>query len=90
MNEVKLGTLLGKCAVDGQAIYSGDGLRSKHATIINGKWLSGEILLKVVPHCLAAFFEDNRDKEKERELLLGRLSDFGWKVNPETGKLTKL
>tara|TARA_R110002020_G_scaffold467543_1_gene691153 strand:+ start:2841 stop:3113 length:273 start_codon:yes stop_codon:yes gene_type:complete len=90
MNDVNVGTLLGKCVVDGQPIYSGDGIRSKHATIVNGKWLSGETLLKVVPQCISAFMDDNRDKEAEKELLLGRLSDFGWQVNPETGKLTKL
>ena len=51
MVEVEHGTLLGKCVVDGQPIYEGSGPRSKHATIINGKWLSGDIILKVYPSC---------------------------------------
>jgi hypothetical protein len=90
MVEVDHGTLLGKCVVDGQPIYEGSGNRSMHCTVLNGKWISGDVLLKIYPQVFAAFLDEYKDKEKEKEILLGRLSEFGWQVNPETGKLTKL
>ena len=90
MVDVEHGTLLGKCVVDGQPIYHGTGSRSKHSTIVNGKWISGDIILKVYPRCFEAFVDEHRDKEKEKAELLGRLGEFGWQVNPETGKLQKL
>ena len=37
--DIETGTLLGKCAIDGNPIYQGSGMRSKHAVVINGRWL---------------------------------------------------
>ena len=87
---IDYGTLLGKCAIDGQPIYEGSGSRSKHATIVNGKWLSGDIMLKIYPVAFQAFLDENRDKEREKEILLESLGEYGWQGNPETGKLQKL
>jgi len=84
------GTLLGKCAIDGNPIYQGSGTRSKHAVVINGRWLSGDIILKVYPTAFQAFLDENRDKEKEKEILMKSLGEYGWQVNPDTGKLEKL
>ena len=90
VKDVEHGTLLGKCVVDGQPIFEGSGARSKNATIINGKWLSGDTILKLYPTAFQAFLDENRDKEKEKEILLESLGEYGWQVNPETGKLQKL
>ena len=90
VKDIKHGTLLGKCAIDGQPIFEGSGMRSNHAVILNGKWLSGETILKIYPTAFQAFLDENRDKEKEKEILLESLGRYGWQVNPETGKLQKL
>ena len=37
-----------------------------------------------------AFLDENKDKEREKEILLESLGEYGWQVNPETGKLQKL
>ena len=41
------GTMLGKCALDGQPIFDGMGFRSKYCTVMNGKWVYGDALLKL-------------------------------------------
>ena len=84
------GTLLGKCVIDGNPIYQGSGMRSKNAVVLNGKWISGEIMLKIYPSAFEAFLDENRDKEKEKEVLMASLGEYGWAVNPDTGKLEKL
>jgi len=90
VKDIEHGTLLGKCAIDGQPIYEGSGARSKNSTIINGKWLSGDTILKIYPVAFQAFLDENRDKEKEKAKLLDSLGEYGWSVDPETGKLQKL
>ena len=90
VENIENGTLLGKCAVDGNPIYQGSGMRSKHAVVLNGRWLSGDIILKIYPTAFQAFLDDNKHQEKEKEMLLESLGKYGWQKNPKTGKLEKL
>ena len=90
MVDTENGTLLGKCALDGQPIYQGSGFRSKHSTVTNGKWVSGDALLKLYQRCFEAFLAHNEDAEKEKAVLLDRLEKYGWQTDPETGRLTKV
>lgn len=90
VKNVEHGTMLGKCVVDGQPIFEGSGARSKNSTIVNGKWISGDTILKIYPVAFQAFLDENKDKEREKEILLESLGKYGWQVNPETGKLQKL
>ena len=90
VKDIEHGTLLGKCIVDGQPIYEGSGNRSRNSTIINGRWISGDIILKLYPNAFQAFLDENRDKEKEKEILLESLGQYGWQGNHDTGKLEKL
>ena len=69
---IDTGTLLGKCVIDGNPIYEGAGMRSRHAVVLNGKWISGDIILKIYPTAFQAFLDENRDKEKEKEILMER------------------
>ena len=87
---IDTGTLLGKCAIDGNPIYQGSGMRSKHAVVINGRWLSGDTILKIYPTAFQAFLDDNRDAEREKEILMKSLGEYGYEVDPDTGKLRKL
>ena len=90
VKNVEHGTMLGKCVVDGQPIFEGSGARSKNSTIVNGKWIPGDTILKIYPVAFQAFLDENKDKEREKEILLESLGEYGWQVNPETGKLQKL
>ena len=90
VKNVEHGTMLGKCVVDGQPIFEGSGARSKNSTIVNGKWISGDTILKIYPVAFQAFLDENKDKEREKEILLESLGQYGWQVNPDTGKLEKL
>jgi len=87
---VENGTLLGKCAIDGQPIFEGSGFRSRHATIINGKWISGDTILKLYKTSFEAFLDEHKDAEREKAMLLERLGKYGWRTDPETGKLFKI
>ena len=90
VKNVEHGTMLGKCVVDGQPIFVGSSARNKNSTIVNGKWISGDTILMIYPVAFQAFLDENKDKEREKEILLESLGEYGWQVNPETGKLQKL
>jgi len=84
------GTLLGKCAIDGQPIFDGSGFRSRHCTVLNGKWISGDVLIKLYQRTFEAWLAYNKDAESEKAMLLNRLDKYGWQTDPETGKLFKI
>ena len=88
--DIEHGTLLGKCAIDSQPIYEGSGNRSMYATLINGKEVNIIKPSEIYPVAFQAFLDEHKDKEKEKEILLESLGEYGWQVNPETGKLQKL
>ena len=90
MVKTEHGTMLGKCALDGQPIYDGMGFRSKYCTVMNGKWISGDALLKIYPQTFEAFLADHNDAIEEKKMLLGKLEKYGWQTDPETGRLFKL
>ena len=90
MDKADNGALLGKCALDGQPIFDGMGFRSKYCTVMNGKWISGDALLKLYPRTFEAFLADHNDAVNEKKMLLDKLEKYGWQTDPETGKLFKL
>jgi len=90
MVKTEHGTMLGKCALDGQPIYDGQGFRSKYCTVTNGRWVSGDALLKLYPKTFEAFLADHNDAIEEKKMLLGKLERYGWQTDPETGKLFKI
>jgi|TARA_Y100001963_G_C6511034_1_gene322134 hypothetical protein len=90
MVNTNAGTLLGKCALDGQPIFDGSGFRSKFCTVYNGKWISGDALVKLYDRTFSAFLAHHNDQQEEKKLLLGKLEKYGWQTDPETGKLFKI
>ena len=90
MDKADNGALLGKCALDGQPIFDGMGFRSKYCTVMNGKWISGDALLKLYPRTFEAFLADHNDAVNEKKMLLDKLEKYGWQTDPETGKLFKI
>ena len=87
---VEHGTLLGKCAIDGQPIYEGSGFRSDYATLRSGRWICGECLLGLLDTAFEAFLQQQKDSKIETENLIRKVKKYGWTVNPKTGKLEKL
>jgi hypothetical protein len=90
MKAPEVGTTLGKCIFDNGVIVEGSGLRSDYATLRQGRWICGECLLGLLDTAFEAFLQQQEDSKKETEKLIRKVSKYGWKVNPETGKLEKL
>ena len=84
------GTTLGKCTFCKDFIVEGNGMKAKHATVRGGHWMCGNCIMGLKDLVFGAFMDYQSESEKEKEKLLAELKQYGWAVNPDTGKLEKL
>ena len=84
------GTTLGKCTFCKDFIVEGNGMKAKHATVRGGHWMCGNCIMGLKDLVFGAFMDYQSESEKEKEKLLAELKQYGWSVNPDTGKLEKL
>ena len=90
MKQPEVGTTLGKCVFDNGVIVEGQSIRSQYATLRSGKWICGECLVDMLPTALEATQTYMEEEAKKKDKLLRQVKEYGWSVNPETGKLEKL
>jgi hypothetical protein len=90
MKKPDVGTTLGKCVFDNGFIVEGHSIRSQYATLRSGRWICGECLLDMLPTALEATESHMIAEAEKKEKLIAQVKEYGWSVNPTTGKLEKL
>ena len=90
MKAPEIGTTLGKCIFDNGIIVEGQNIRSQYATLRSGRWICGECLLDMLPTALEATESHMIAEAEKRDKLIAQVKEYGWSVNPATGKLEKL
>ena len=90
MKKPDVGTTLGKCVFDNGVIVEGTSIRSQYATLRSGRWICGECLLDMLPTALEATESHMIAEAEKKEKLIAQVKEYGWSVNPTTGKLEKL
>ena len=90
MKKPDVGTTLGKCVFDNGVIVEGPSIRSQYATLRSGKWICGECLLDMLHVALEATESHMIAEAEKKDKLIAQVKQYGWSVNPETGKLEKL
>ena len=90
MKTPEVGTTLGKCVFDNGVIVEGQSIRSQYATLRSGRWICGECLLDMLPTALEATESHMIAEAEKKEKLIAQVKEYGWSVNPTTGKLEKL
>tara|TARA_R100000655_G_scaffold11522_1_gene26657 strand:+ start:2946 stop:3218 length:273 start_codon:yes stop_codon:yes gene_type:complete len=90
MKKPDVGTTLGKCVFDNGVIVEGQSIRSQYATLRSGRWICGECLLDMLPTALEATESHMIAEAEKKEKLIAQVKQYGWSVNPTTGKLEKL
>jgi len=90
MKKPDVGTTLGKCVFDNGVIVEGQSIRSQYATLRSGRWICGECLLDMLPTALEATESHMIAEAEKKEKLIAQVKEYGWSVNPTTGKLEKL
>ena len=90
MKAPEVGTTLGKCIFDNGVIVEGQSIRSQYATLRSGRWICGECLLDMLPTALEAMESHMIAEAEKKDKLIAQVKEYGWSVNPTTGKLEKL
>jgi len=90
MKTPEVGTTLGKCIFDNGVIVEGQSIRSQYATLRSGRWICGECLLDMLPTALEATESHMIAEAEKKDKLIAQVKEYGWSVNPTTGKLEKL
>ena len=90
MKTPEIGTTLGKCIFDNGVIIEGQSIRSQYATLRSGRWICGECLLDMLPTALEATQSYMVEEAEKKDKLIAKVKEYGWSVNPATGKLEKL
>ncbi len=90
MRAIKAGGTLGKCVFCSHTISETKDLSNEFAKIKAGKWICGMCLLDLREASFEVFFASEEKEAEYKESLITKAKEYGWVVNPTTGKLEKI
>ena len=85
------GEELGRCVFCRDILYNSEAsLQHAQSYFKNSKIVCGHCLLDLKDPCLEAFIAKEREESLNKEVLLEKVKEHGWTMNPATGKLVKI
>ena len=85
------GEELGRCVFCRDILYNSQAsLQHAQSYFKNSKIVCGHCLLDLKDPCLEAFIAKEREESLYKEVLLEKVKEHGWTMNPATGKLVKI
>ena len=85
------GEELGRCVFCRDILYNSEAsLQHAQSYFKNSKIVCGHCLLDLKDTCLEAFIAKEREESLYKEVLLEKVKEHGWTMNPKTGKLVKI
>ena len=85
------GEELGRCVFCRDILYNSEAsLQHAQSYFKNSKIVCGHCLLDLKDPCLEAFIAKERKESLYKEVLLEKVKEHGWTMNPATGKLVKI
>ena len=85
------GEELGRCVFCRDILYNSEAsLQHAQSYFKNSKIVCGHCLLDLKDPCLEAFIAKELEESLYKEVLLEKVKEHGWTMNPATGKLVKI
>jgi len=85
------GAELGRCVFCREVLYNSQvSVQHAYAFFKKSKMVCGNCLIDLKDPVLEAFIAHEQEKEDYKEDLLEKVKEYGWSVNPSTGKLQKI
>ena len=85
------GAELGRCVFCREVLYNSEAsVQHSHAFFKKSKIVCGNCLIDLRDPVLEAFIAQEAQEEDYKEDLLEKVKQYGWSVNPSTGKLQKI
>ena len=85
------GAELGRCVFCREVLYNSQAsVQHAYAFFKKSKMVCGNCLIDLKDPVIEAFIASEQEKEDYKDDLLERVKEYGWTLNPATGKLQKI
>ena len=82
---------LGRCVFCREVLYNSEAsIQHSHNHFKKSKIICGNCLIDLREPVMMAYIAQQQEEEDYKDVLLEKVKDYGWIVNPDTGKLQKI
>ena len=82
---------IGRCVFCREVLFNSEAsIQHSHKVFKKSKIVCGNCLIDLRDPVLEAFIAQEREEEDYKEDLLEKVRQYGWSINPATGKLQKI
>jgi len=82
---------LGRCVFCREVLYNSEAsIQHAHNHFKKSKIICGNCLIELREPVMMAYIAQQQEEEDYKDVLLEKVKDYGWIVNPDTGKLQKI
>ena len=82
---------LGRCVFCREVLYNSEAsIQHSHKFFKKSKIVCGNCLIELREPVMMAYIAQKQEEEDYKDVLLEKVKDYGWIVNPDTGKLQKI
>ena len=82
---------LGRCVFCREVLYNSEAsIQHGHIHFKKSKIICGNCLIDLREPVMMAYIAQKQEEDDYKDVLLEKVKDYGWSVNPDTGKLQKI
>ena len=82
---------LGRCVFCREVLYNSEAsIQHGHSHFKKSKIVCGNCLIELREPVMMAYIAQKQEEDDYKDVLLEKVKDYGWSVNPDTGKLQKI
>ena len=82
---------LGRCVFCREVLFNSEAsIQHSHKVFRKSKIVCGNCLIELREPVMMAYIAHKQEEDDYKDVLLEKVKDYGWTVNPDTGKLQKI
>ena len=82
---------IGRCVFCREVLFNSEAsIQHAHKVFKKSKIVSGNCLIELREPVMMAYIAQKQEEDDYKDILLEKVKDYGWSVNPDTGKLQKI
>ena len=82
---------IGRCVFCREVLFNSEAsIQHSHKVFKKSKIVCGSCLIELREPVMMAYIAQKQEEDDYKDILLEKVKDYGWSVNPDTGKLQKI
>ena len=82
---------VGRCVFCREVLFNSEAsIQHEHKVFKKSKIICGNCLIELREPVMMAYIAHKQEEDDYKDVLLEKVKDYGWTVNPDTGKLQKI